>query len=172
MQETQETHSINAWVGKMPWSRKWQPTPVFLPGKFNGQRSLVGYSPRGCRELDPTERLSIHTHIYIYLDIGCLHKHRYVYRHRLECALSHFSRVQLFDTPWTVAHQTLSVEFFRTGLPFPMSLLCQQRMSGSNDASAMIARQAIGTTLILISNIDIQCKEPELLGELLILSLE
>ena len=38
--------------GRFPWSRKWQPTPVFLPGKFHGQRSLVGYSPWGCRESD------------------------------------------------------------------------------------------------------------------------
>ena len=35
------------WVRKIPWSRKWQPTSVFLPGKFHGQRSLVGYSSRG-----------------------------------------------------------------------------------------------------------------------------
>ena len=45
----------NPWVGKISWSRKWQPTPVFLLGKFHGQRSLAGYSPRGCRELDMTE---------------------------------------------------------------------------------------------------------------------
>ena len=32
---------------RFPWRRKWQPTPVFLPGKFHRQRSLVGYSPRG-----------------------------------------------------------------------------------------------------------------------------
>ena len=32
-----------------PWRRKWQPTPVFLPGKFHGQRSLVGDNPWGCR---------------------------------------------------------------------------------------------------------------------------
>ena len=32
-------------VGKIPWRRKWLPTPVFLPGKSHGQRSLVGYSP-------------------------------------------------------------------------------------------------------------------------------
>ena len=38
----------------------WQPTPVFLPGESHGQRSLVGYSPRGCKELDTTERLSLH----------------------------------------------------------------------------------------------------------------
>ena len=37
-------------VGKIPWKRKWQPTLVFLPGKFHGQRSLADYSPRGCKE--------------------------------------------------------------------------------------------------------------------------
>ena len=43
-----------------PWNRKWQPTPVFLPGKFHGQRSLAGYSPWGCKESDTTEH-STHT---------------------------------------------------------------------------------------------------------------
>ena len=36
---------FDPWVGKIPWRRKWQPTPVFLPGKSHGQRSLVGYNP-------------------------------------------------------------------------------------------------------------------------------
>ena len=36
---------FDPWVGKIPWSRKWQPTPVFLPGKSHGQRSLADYSP-------------------------------------------------------------------------------------------------------------------------------
>ena len=40
-------HRFNLWVGEIPWRRKWQPTPVFLPGKSYGQRSLVGYSPWG-----------------------------------------------------------------------------------------------------------------------------
>ena len=40
---------FNSWVRKISQSRKWQPTPVLLPGKFHGQRSLVGYSPWGCR---------------------------------------------------------------------------------------------------------------------------
>ena len=42
---------FDPWVGKIPWRRKWQPTPVFLPGqaKFHGQRSLAGYSPWGSR---------------------------------------------------------------------------------------------------------------------------
>ena len=42
----------------MPWSRKWQPTPVCLPGESHGQWILVGYSPRGHKESDTTERLS------------------------------------------------------------------------------------------------------------------
>ena len=44
-------------VGKIPWRRKWHPTPVLLPGKSHGRRSLVGYSPWGHKELDTTERL-------------------------------------------------------------------------------------------------------------------
>ena len=40
---------FNPWVGRIPWRRKWQPTPVFLPGKSHGQRSLAGYSPWGCQ---------------------------------------------------------------------------------------------------------------------------
>ena len=42
-------------VRKIPWRRAWQPTPVFLPGKSYGQRSLVSYSPGGCKESDTTE---------------------------------------------------------------------------------------------------------------------
>ena len=41
------------------WRSKWQPTPVFLPGKFHGQRSLAGYSPWGRKESDTTGRLSL-----------------------------------------------------------------------------------------------------------------
>ena len=48
---------FDPWVRKMPWRRKCQSTPILLPGKFHGQRSLVGYSPWGCKELDTTERL-------------------------------------------------------------------------------------------------------------------
>ena len=46
---------FNPWVGKIPWSGKWQPTPVFLPGEFHGQRSLPGYSPWGRKESDTKE---------------------------------------------------------------------------------------------------------------------
>ena len=48
---------FNPWVGKIPWSRKWYLTPVFLL-EFHGQRSLAGYSPWDHREADTTGRLS------------------------------------------------------------------------------------------------------------------
>ena len=53
---------FNPWIRKMLWRRKWQPTPVFLPGKFHGQRSLAGSGPWGRTESDTTEQLSVHTH--------------------------------------------------------------------------------------------------------------
>ena len=49
---------FHLWVGKIPWSRKWQLVPVFLPGEFHEQRNLAGYSPWGHRESDTTEWLS------------------------------------------------------------------------------------------------------------------
>ena len=54
LHETLESR-FDPWVGKIPWSRAWQPTPVFLPGDSHGQRSLAGYSPWGCKESDTTE---------------------------------------------------------------------------------------------------------------------
>ena len=51
---------FNPWVRKIPWRRKWQPIPVFLPGKFHGQRNLVGYSPWSCKESDTTKQTDRH----------------------------------------------------------------------------------------------------------------
>ena len=50
---------FDPWVGKSPWRREWLPTPVFLPGEFHGQRSLVGYSPWGQKESGTTEQLTL-----------------------------------------------------------------------------------------------------------------
>ena len=50
---------FDSWVGKILWSRKWVPTPVFLLEESHGQRSLVGYSPWGCKESDMTEWLAL-----------------------------------------------------------------------------------------------------------------
>ena len=50
----QETR-VGSWVGKIPWRRKWQPTPVFWLRKSDGQRTLLGYNPWGHTELVTTE---------------------------------------------------------------------------------------------------------------------
>ena len=57
VQETGRRREFDPWVGKIPWSRKWQRTLVFLPG----QRGLTRYSPRGGKELDVTKRPSTYT---------------------------------------------------------------------------------------------------------------
>jgi len=51
-------HGLTPWAPAIPWKRKWHLPPVFLPGKFHGQRTLVGYSPQGGKELD----MSKHAH--------------------------------------------------------------------------------------------------------------
>ena len=64
MQEMRETE-FNLWVRKIPWRRKWQPTPVFLSGESHGQRSLAGYSPQGYKELTMTEATE-HARMHIF----------------------------------------------------------------------------------------------------------
>ena len=54
---------FNPWAGKIPWRRKWELTPVLLPGKFCGQRNLAGYSQWGLKESDATEHIDTHSHI-------------------------------------------------------------------------------------------------------------
>ena len=73
---------FNPWVRKIPLIRKWQPIPVFLPGEFHGQRSLVGYSPWCHKELDMTEWLSTHTQYIRQLNVV------------------QFSRSAVFDSLW------------------------------------------------------------------------
>ena len=62
---------FDPWVGKIPWRRRWHPTPVLLPGKSHGRKSLVGYSPWGREESDTTERPHFHFSLsfkYSYLE--------------------------------------------------------------------------------------------------------
>ena len=70
------------WVGKIPWRRKWQPTPVFLPGKSHGLRRLLGCGPQCCKESDTTEHVHMHTHT-------CTHAHTYT--HARVCTHTHGS---------------------------------------------------------------------------------
>ena len=85
------THFSHRWSKICNWRRRWQPTPIFLPGKSHGQRSLVGYSPWSYRGLYMTEWWSRHK-------IG---------NKQILC-------VQFFVTPWTVARPApLSMGFPR-----------------------------------------------------------
>ena len=61
-------HCFNPCVTKIPWRRKWKPFPIFLPGKFHGQRSLAGHSPGGLEEL----------HTIQQLNSSCNQSHHYV----------------------------------------------------------------------------------------------
>ena len=67
MQEMQ----VRSWFGKIPWSRKWQPTPVFLPGKFYGQKSLAGYCT-GLQTVRP-DWVTKHTHTHAWIKHECMH---------------------------------------------------------------------------------------------------
>ena len=93
-------HGFNPWVRKISRRRKWQPTPVFLPGKSHGWWNLVGCSPWGRKESDMTEQL----HFHFKLLQSC----------------------STLWTVWTVAGQIpLSVGFSRqeywSGVPYPPS---------------------------------------------------
>ena len=85
--QTRRRCGFNLWVRKIPRRTIWQPTPVFLPGKSHGRRSLAGYSPWDCKESDTTEH--IHTNINM----------------RQFTSVQSLSRVRLFVTPWTAACQ-------------------------------------------------------------------
>ena len=69
-------HRFDPWVGKTPWRRAWQPTPVFLPGESHGQRSLVGCSPWVGRDWGDWAHAHVHTgksliqQIFKYLSHG------------------------------------------------------------------------------------------------------
>ena len=74
---------FNPWVGKMPWRRKWQPTPVFLPGGPHGQRSLAGYSPWDCTESEMTKHVQAHVCTH-----RCAHTHTHTHTHCMTTQVS------------------------------------------------------------------------------------
>ena len=63
-------HWFDPWVEKSPWRRAWQPTPVFLPEEFYGQRNPVGYSSWGCKELNTTE-VTLHACTQVSIRMSC-----------------------------------------------------------------------------------------------------
>ena len=57
--------------GRFSWRREWQPTPVFLPGEFPGQRILLGYAPWGPKQLETTERLTLSLFHFLIIRHSC-----------------------------------------------------------------------------------------------------
>ena len=82
---------FNPWVRKTPWRREWHPTPVFLPGEFNGQKSLMNYCPWGCKESDMTGQLTLSlfhftvllTKIQIFFSNFTFHTFKYKLYHNI-----------------------------------------------------------------------------------------
>ena len=104
------------WIRKTHWRREWQPTPVFLPGEFHGQRSLAGYKSMGSQGV----RLNQHFHFLLFSSC-CLHPQSNSsigIQHFLKLLLGVYtqllSHVRLIANRWTVAHQApLSMGFSR-----------------------------------------------------------
>ena len=71
---------------KIPWRRKWQPTPVFLPGESHGQRSMAGYSPGGHKESDMTERL--HFISFFLYGLACILSYQALFSSRVQVTLA------------------------------------------------------------------------------------
>ena len=88
---------FSPWVGKIPWKRKWQPTPVFFPGEFHGQRSLVGYSPWVPKDSDTTEWL---THSFIpspEISVTTVPVLRLIIQIPFHCIINLLIRLQIFN---------------------------------------------------------------------------
>ena len=81
--------------GRFPWRREWQPTPVFLPGKSHGQRSLVGHSLWGHRESDMTE---YSMHVYTHTHKALSHITTYIYT-RSKAKNDFLSQLRMLTSP-------------------------------------------------------------------------
>ena len=105
---------FDPWFGKIPWRRKWQPTPVLLPGKSHGLRSVVGYSSWGLKELDTTEQL----HFFFLCENieeyfrSHLPSHLFHYDSNSLSFGSFFLSISFFSSHLSPLFASLSVSFF------------------------------------------------------------
>ena len=96
---------FDPWVGKIPWRRKWQPIPVFLPGKSHRQRSLVGYSPWGHKKVrNMTEQLNNILYTCTRHSTQC-----YTYKVKQHC-LYNLPTTSLSQSVWAVITQIYNGE--------------------------------------------------------------
>ena len=102
--------------GNIPWRREWQPTPVFLPGEFHGQRSLVGYSPWVHKESDTAEWLT--------LSLWDLYKHPISHQTFFSwCICPWVSVSRLTDFYWESVDEFLSPGWL-TFIGYPLMSFC------------------------------------------------
>ena len=95
---------FDPWVGKIPSRRKWQPTPLFLPGEFHEQGSLVGYSPWGSKELDTMEWLTLSLMAQIVKNLPAVLKtgiQSLGQEDNLEKGMETHSSILAWRIPWT-----------------------------------------------------------------------
>ena len=90
---------FDPWAEKLPWGSKGQPTPIFVPGKFHGQRSLAGYSPWGGKELDMTEQHQQQAQT----EVHCANR---IQRRRI---LSHQRTIVWVIIPWSTVQRLWSL---------------------------------------------------------------
>ena len=148
---------FHPWVSETPWRRKWQPTPVFLPGESHGQRSLRGYSPWSHKNLDTTEhacthvQLSIpplymrttdthtHTRPSIHLDTNtCAHIHPFTQTDRQTHMDTHIHMSIMFTHPFI--HSCTHIYIHTLTFTLPSSIFRLYRYSPSSiyiDTSSM-----------------------------------
>ena len=88
-------HGFDPWVRKIPWRRKWQPTPVFLPVESHGRRSLAGYSSKDHKKVEHNLATKQQQYTYSYK-----HIHEYIYINTYICKTPHsveFSREEYWS---------------------------------------------------------------------------
>ena len=101
---------FDPWVRKSPSRRKWQPTPVFLPREFHGQRSLAGYSQWGLKESDMTEQLTLFHFPIIWATIKFFDiNQKFSYSIRMRVA-DQEAEIALVSICWTIASWALRVQ--------------------------------------------------------------
>ena len=128
-------HGFNPWVEKIPWSREWQPTPEFLPGKFHGQRPAAK-SLQSCPTLcDPIDGSPPGSPVPGILQARTLEWVAIFFSNawKWDVKVKSFSRVRLLATPWTAAHQAppsmgFSRQEYWSGVPLPSAVQRPSRL--------------------------------------------
>ena len=142
---------FDPWAGKMPWRRQWQPSPAGLTGEFHKQRSLVGYSPWGLKELDVTEPLNTERpktpSIWVFPPTVFLPLvHQFLRKDLVAWAFPIPSQETFRENgPTLLCPSTLSVPTIHFLLPYPCLRFESTKVSEKNQTSIFERRSACPT---------------------------